>query len=174
MPRPIATPLICAVLAAGSFLLASPALAQEKPAEKVQKSGNVYRLDFAIHEKENGTTLNTRNYVMLLEDKASGKVRAGNRVPISLGEKGIQYMDVGLNLDCDLRERDNDISLRVWLEISDFAAPGQEKVSAPMLRTIRTEVQTGIPLGKPTVVSVVDDAATKRRYELEVTATKVK
>lgn len=174
MKRPIAALLVLAVLVAGWFLSATSALAQDKPAEKMQKSSNVYRLEFAIREKEDGTALNTRNYLMLLEDKASGKIRAGNRVPVSMGEKGIQYMDVGLNLDCDLRERDNDISLRVWLEISDFAAPGQEKVGAPLLRTIRTEVQTGIPLGKPTVVSVVDDAATKRRYELEVTVTKVK
>ena len=173
MPRQIATLLITAVLATAAFLSATPALAQEKPAEKVQKAGNVYRLDFAVREKEDGTT-NTRNYVMLLEDKGSGKIRAANRVPIPMGEKGIQYMDVGLNIDCDLQERDTGISLRVWLEISDFASPGQEKVSPPLLRTIRTEVQTGIPLDKPTVVSVVDDTATKRRYELEVTATKVK
>ncbi len=174
MPRQIATLLVWAVTSAALFLSAPTTLAQEKPAEKVQKAGNVYRLDFAVREKEDGTTLNTRNYVMLLEDKASGKVRAANRVPIPTGEKGIQYMDVGLNIDCDLQERDTGISLRVWLEISDFASPGQEKISPPLLRTIRSEVKTGIPLGKPTVVSVVDDTATKRRYELEVTATMVK
>ncbi|HXE76130.1 MAG TPA: hypothetical protein VNN18_10925 [Candidatus Xenobia bacterium] len=179
MTRTIPTLLILAALLAASFLPVAPALAQDKPAEKAQKPANVYRLDFAIREKENGAIVNTRNYMLLLEDttggKGSGKVRAGNRVPIAVGgDKGVQYMDVGLNLDCDLRERDSDISLRIWLEISDFAAPGQEKVGAPLLRTIRTEVLTGIPLGKPTVVSVVDDAATKRRYELEVTATKVK
>ncbi len=174
MPRPIATLLILAALATASFLTATPALAQEKPTEKVQKSDSVYRIDFAVREKEDGTTVNTRNYVMLLEDKASGKVRAGNRVPIPYGDKGIQYMDVGLNIDCDLQERASDVSMRIWLEITDFASPGQEKVSPPLLRTIRSEVKTGIPLGKPTVVSVVDDATTKRRYELEITATKVK
>ncbi len=173
MTRTIATLLVLAALLAASFLPAAPAFAQDKPAEKAQKSA-VYRIDFAVREKENGSTLNTRNYVMLLDDKGSGKVRAANRVPISMGDKGTQYMDVGLNIDCDLRERDDDVSLRVWLEISDFAAPGQEKVSPPLLRTIRSEVQTAVPVGKPTVVSVVDDTATKRRYELEVTATKVK
>jgi len=172
MTRTIATLLILAALVAGWLLPAAPALAQDKPPEKAQKN-SVYRVDFAVREKENGTTLNTRNYVMLLDDKGSGKVRAANRVPI-VGEKGTVYMDVGLNIDCDLRERDDDVSLRVWLEISDFAAPGQEKMNPPLLRTIRSEVQTGIPVGKPTVVSVVDDTATKRRYELEVTATKVK
>ena len=172
MTRPIATLSILAALVA-SPLLSMPAVAQEKPEEKVQRAGTVYRVDFAVREKENGTIVNTRNYQMLLEDKAVGKVRASNRVPIPY-EKGFQYMDVGLNMDCKITERDTDISVYVEMEISDFAAPGQEKVSPPLLRTIRSEVRAGIPVGKPTVVSVVDDTATKRRYELEVTATKVK
>lgn len=173
MHRPFAAWLLLAVFAAASLLSAAPALAQEKPAERPFKTGPVYKVDFAVREKEDGTTLNTRSYAMLLEDKAVGKVRASNRVPIPY-EKGFQYMDVGLSLDCHLVEREADISVGIQLEISDFAAPGQERTSPPLVRSIRSEVKAGVPLGKPTVVSVVDDTATKRRYELEVTVTKVK
>jgi hypothetical protein len=173
MPRPIATLLILAVLAATAFFLATPALSEDKPAEKVERTGNVYRVEFTIREKDGATTVNSRNYLMLLEDKVAGKVRAENRVPIP-SEKGFQYMDVGLSIDCELRERERDLLVNIRMEISDFAAPGQEKASPPLIRSIRSELTTGIPPGKPTVVSVVDDTATKRRYELEVTATKVK
>ncbi len=172
MTRPIAALLVLAVLAAGS-LLSPAALAQDKPPEKTLRTSTVFRVDLVIREKENGTTVNTRNYLMLLEDKAVGKVRASNRVPIPY-EKGFQYMDVGLSMDCQIVERDADVSVAIQMEISDFAAPGQEKTGPPLVRSIRSEVKTGIPLAKPTVVSVVDDTATKRRYELEVTATKVK
>ncbi|MCI0403832.1 MAG: hypothetical protein L0212_09950 [Acidobacteria bacterium] len=171
MPRQIAALLPLAVLVTALLLASSPALAQEKAAEKALRAGTVYKVDFAVREKEDGTTVNTRSYVMLLENTAEGKVRASNRVPIPY-EKGFQYMDVGLSLDCRIVERDADLSVDIRMEISDFA--GQEKTSPPLVRSIRSEVKTGIPLGKPTVVSVVDDTATKRRYELEVTATKVK
>lgn len=173
MQRQLAVLLIGAVALASAFS-GTTALAQEKAPEKVQRPMTVYEVEFAVDEKEDGKPGNTRNYFMLLEDKGTGKVRAANRVPISMGEKGIQYMDVGLSIDCELRELDDGVSLRIWLEISDFATPGQEKASPPLVRTIRSEVQTAIPRGKPTVVSVIDDTATKRRYGLEVTATKVK
>ncbi len=169
MTRPIGTLLILAALA----LCFPLAIAQEKPAEKTLRTSTVYRVDLVIREKENGTPVNTRNYQMLLEDKAVGKVRASNRVPIPY-EKGFQYMDVGLSMDCQVVEREEDVSVAIQMEISDFASPGQERGGPPLVRSIRSEVKTGIPVGKPTVVSVVDDTATKRRYELEVTATKVK
>ena len=64
MTRTITTLVVLAVLLAASFLPVTPALAQEKAPEKAQKNA-VYRVDFAVREKENGSTLNTRNYVML-------------------------------------------------------------------------------------------------------------
>ncbi len=50
-----------------------------------------------------------------------------------------------------------------------LAAPG-----APVIRQVRTEGDSLVTLGKPTVVATLDDVGTNRRYEIEVTVTKVK
>jgi hypothetical protein len=44
----------------------------------------------------------------------------------------------------------------------------------PVFRTERTEVESIVRPGKPTLVASMDDVVTNRRYEIEVTATKVK
>jgi hypothetical protein len=43
-----------------------------------------------------------------------------------------------------------------------------------VFRTERTEVESIVRPGKPTLVASMDDVVTNRRYEIEVTATKVK
>src|SRR5688572_27366839 len=87
------------------FALAAPASAQEE--EKKPEAPRVavaYKIDFLLHEVEGGKRVNTREYSMLLRDGRRGSIRIGTRVPITLGDgKGVQYMDVGFNLDCSLR-----------------------------------------------------------------------
>lgn len=144
-------------------------------AEKPPKPLLIYRVDFAVHEVENGKRVNTRNYTMLLAEGGTGRVRVGGQVPVAIGPGAmqVQYMDVGLSIDCRLEERENYLTLRTGFEIRDLA-PEQEGKDRPLLRTVRSDVDTAIPPGKPTLVSALDDTATKRRYELEVTATKIK
>ena len=165
-------------------LFVAAAVTQETPpekqpketvaAEKPPKPLVIYRVDFAVHELENGKRVNTRNYTMLLAAGGTGRVRVGNQVPVATSPGGqVQYIDVGLNIDCRLEERENYVTLRTMFEIKDFAQE-QEGKDRPLLRTVRSDVDTAIPSGKPTLVSAIDDTATKRRYELEVTATKVK
>jgi hypothetical protein len=167
-------------------LAARPAVVQaqeraEETAARPARSGNVYRVEFAIQETEEGKPVNTRSYMIMVED-APGRncrVRTGSRVPIvtpsTTGSSvpTIQYMDVGVNLDCDLRERTDGLRLQIGLEVTNFAQ-GQEGRDQPLLRTIRFEGVAAVVPGKPTVVGALDDATSKRRYELEVTATKVR
>lgn len=171
MKNPLARTLIVVAVMVLLSGVASPA-AQEVPAEKATKSVSIYRVDFAIHESEDGKRINTRNYSQLVEEGGWGRIRAGASVPITT-EKGVQYTDVGINLDCELKERNGHVRLDLRLEISSFGQE-QEGKDRPLLRRIRSDVQTVIPVGKSTVVSSIDDTASKRRYELEVTATKVK
>lgn len=163
------------VVATLALVVAAAAAAQEAPAEKTPKPVSVYRVDFAIHESENGQRVNTRNYTMLLEAGGDGSIRTGSSVPVPVGEKQFNYVDVGVNLDCKLKERESRVALKIVLEISDIASRQEsESLSRTIIRRNRSQVQTAIPPGKPTVVSTVEDAVSKRRYELEVTATKVK
>lgn len=175
-----------ALILAAMFLfpLAGAGFAQEKAtgeraksveAEKKEGPVIVYRVNFEIRELEDGKRVNTRKYTLLMEEGHTGRVRVEGGVPARLPAGGIRLVDSGLDIDCHLRERGNYIALQITLELRTFVLAERENQAQrhPMSRKIRSQVGTAILPGQPTVVSVVDDTATKRRYELEVTATKV-
>jgi len=187
MNRTILKWLVMAV--AGFLLLPLAAPAQEKKPEAAsERPVSVYRLDYVIHELDNGKQINQRKYTLSVEtgrypgQKDWGRVRVGRKVPVATsGKPGgelatlIQYMDVGVNLDCALEEQDNTLLLETRLEISsvvtggDLAAPG-----APVTRQARTENAAVITPGKPTIIATLDDVDSTRSYQIEVTATRMK
>jgi hypothetical protein len=157
--------------------------AQEAPkapppaVEKAVKPLSVYRLEFAVREVEDGKRLNSRTYVMSVQDGSTGSIRVGNRVPYSVGKDQFQFYDVGINIDCRLREHENNVLLdNTSVEISSIVK--DESPSAPSLnpvvRQARARVDAAVTPGKPTLVTALDDVSSNRRYEVEVTATKVK
>jgi hypothetical protein len=169
--------LICLVLL---FLLAGlcspPGLAQESEKPRPRKSAPTYRLDFVVNELEDSKKVNSRAYTLMLEQDDWGRVRIGSRIPIQQESK-VVYMDVGFSLDCRLREGEEGPSIELRLEMNSFAIPEQGAAAAPgtpPLRNFRTETTSAITLGKPTVVATADDMASKRRFQVEVTATKAK
>jgi len=159
-------------------LYAPPSRAQEaekgKSAEK--RSAETYRLDIVVNELEDSKKVNSRAYSVLVEGENWSKLRIGSRIPIQQ-QSGIVYMDVGLSLDCRLREGESGLSLEVILEMNSFAIPAQgaeERPATPPLRNFRTQTTSALALGKPTVVTSADDMASKRRFQVEVTASKAK
>ncbi len=149
---------------------------KETVAEKQPKPVSAYRLEFSLREMEEGERVNARSYAMLVEEDNWGRIRVGSKVPITTGEKQIQYMDVGVNIDCRVRERENYLLLDTTIEMTSFVSPeGASGVAGnPVLRHLRSQVATAIPLAKPALISIADDTATKHRYEVEVTAVKSK
>ena len=187
----------------GFLLLPVFAAAQESGEQEVKASGaterqsgkqevqaqspvSVYRLDYVIHELDNGKRINQRKYSLSVEagrghSNRWGRVRVGRRVPVATGAtttspvQQIQYMDVGMNLDCGLQETDDVLLLETRLEVSsvvtggELAAPG-----APVTRQARTEMVSVLTPGKPTVIGTLDDVDSTRSYQIEVTATRMK
>jgi hypothetical protein len=151
---------------------------QEKGKESVtteQKPAAAYRIEFNVREFENGKRLNSRNYMMMAEEGVYARIRVGNRVPYQIAEKQYQYNSVGMNIDCRPYERESGVELGITVDFSSVA-PQSEKAPSfnPVFRSNRTEVQAIVALGKPTVVTSLDDIESNRHYEIEVTATKVK
>ena len=138
-----------------------------------------YRLDFVWRELADNNPVSSHSYTMLvntLRDRGvRGKVGGGSRVPLS-GDKGAQYMNLGVNISCMVHEADNALLLDVNADSTGMISPSDyEKSGAPpVLHDVNTEVSSLVPLGKPTVLSSIDDPASKRRYQLEVTITKLK
>ena len=98
MKRAISMRWAIAVMALCLPLIPNSASAQqEKGKESVtteQKPVVVYRIEFNVREVENGKRLNSRNYMMVVEDHQWGKIRVGNRVPYKSTENQFQYQDV--------------------------------------------------------------------------------
>jgi len=103
----------------------------------------------------------------------------GNTVPIRYKENEIQYKDVGMNMDCRVAgERENDVVLSSnfdWSSVvgSEDGRPLTAASATPVLRHVQFGGSSAVPLGKPTIIGVVDDVLSTHRYEVEVKATKV-
>jgi hypothetical protein len=179
MRRAISIRLVIAVMAFCLPLIPNSASAQQEKGKEAatteQKPVVVYRIEFTVREIEDGKRLNSRNYMMLVEDGSWGRIRVGNRVPI-VGEKGLTYSDVGMNIDCHPRGREDSVALDIGVESSSVVAQEQPRASDtnPVIRQQRSNITSVVTPGKPTLVATMDDVVTNRRYEIEVTATKVR
>ena len=157
------------ILLAGTLLLVAGAWAQET---------SVYRLQFVVRETENGKSMDTRNYTMLVLPNNSNKLNAGTKVPVPTGppnSSSFTYVDVGVNLRAKMEERGPLMLLSTEIEISNLGAERENSGRpAPRIQQLRATVDTAITPGQATPIASLDDPATPRHYEIQVTATKVK
>ena len=176
------------------LLLAVLAIAQDKPQERRDDkpfdayaqwdwAKVPYRLNFVLKEMDDGKLVNTRSYSMVLDSGAqggpgqtSGEIKAGSRVPLN-GEKGITYMDVGVNLWARLMVKQSGaLILSNNTEVSSLAAPDMARSEGPgpLVRSMRSSTTCEVPVGKAFVLNELDDPTSKHRFQLEVTVTKLK
>jgi len=152
-----------------------PKIATAQQETKPKEPVTAYRLEFNVRELENGKRLNSRNYMMMATDNNFARIRVGDSVPYQKSETEYQYREVGLNIDCRPREHESGVALEIVVELSSVAPKSEGAASFhPVIRSDRTTVQTVVALDKPTLVTSLDDVESNRRYEIEVTATKVK
>jgi hypothetical protein len=181
MKRAISIRLAIVLMAFCLPLIPNSASAQQEKGKEVatteQKPLVAYRIEFNVREIEDGKRLNSRSYMMVAKDDDWSRIRVGNRVRVEFptgGNTQVEYHDVSMNIDCRPREREDRVSLSIKVEFSGVVPQTQTPPTYPLLRTERTEVESVVTPGKPTLVASMDDVASNRRYEIEVTATKVK
>ena len=164
---------------------AQPVTAQESTSSKADSAAAkpkpepaptaAYRLDFSVHELEEGKKINTRQYSLNLNVGDANEVKIGTRVPVEFKQGEFQYLDVGTKIWCRLGEQGDHLLLTVHSEISNFATPEQQgRVTQPIVRQLAINASTLAMPGKPLVMGSVDDPNSKRQFQLEVTATKLK
>lgn len=148
----------------------------------------IYRVEYVVREMEKGKPVNTRSYVLMAHSDLKGKAeraafRVGSRIPISTGTKTegasastqFQYYDVGMNIDCRLWDTAKGLIVDTNLELTSVASSEMSSMpSMPVVRRLHLEDDTLVVPGKPGMVGSIDDVTADRRYEVEVTATKVK
>jgi hypothetical protein len=138
----------------------------------------VYKLQFSVHETENGKPAETRNYTMQVLPTISNKLNAGTKVPIPTGPPAnpqFTYVDVGINVRAKVDQRGSMLMLDSDIEISNLGAERENTGRpAPRIQQLRASVNTAIPVGQATPIATLDDPAGTRHYEIQVTASKVK
>ncbi len=154
-----------------------PARGGPTPARSQDRSRQVeralYRLNFALHILENNER-ETRKYSLVLEEREEGKVRALTKVPISVVEGRVRYIETGMKCDAEYREQDGKVILEIEMHFTDLLPPAEGAlISQPRIQEWQSELETTLLPGVPTVVSSFEDAQGGRRYELEVTAEKL-
>jgi len=160
-------------------------LAQDaKPATEATEPGHAYRLDFTLTELEDGKKINSRQYSMNLNASDQSEIKIGTRVPVEVKGDEYQYIDVGTNIWCRMRDRkditwlgNDNVLLNVRSELSNFAISEPERTRpgpGPTIRQMKIDASTIAVVGKPMVVGVVDDPNSKRQFQLEVTVTKLR
>jgi len=150
---------------------------QEQP-KKDTLSDTAYKLVFVIYELEDGKRINQRDYTMITRNLSNaGFLKIGTRVPVTVTEKQSQYTDVGLEIRCLLRESPQGrVQTQIDMTISSFALPEQNSnpgsSNLPVLRNTNITVSPFLTPGKPAIVASLDDVNSKKRMQVEVTATK--
>jgi hypothetical protein len=142
-----------------------------------------YKLEFTVHQFENGKKINDRSYSVIVErgrareDANKYSIKAGSRVPVSVGSAGsgqYNYMDVGMNFDCRLWGPDDNLVLHSSVEVSSISAPQQSTANQPTVRQARADLVSPIIGAKPVTIASFDEVDAPRRMDIEVTATKLR
>jgi hypothetical protein len=172
---------LTALMVAGTLRSAAQESGASKAAQETEKAPHAYRLDFSVSEMEDGKKINSRQYSMNLKSPDANEIKIGTRVPVEVKQSEIQYLDVGTNIWCRLKDQSdvaflgNDVMLNVRAELSNFAVPEQQGQNMrPTIRQMKIESSTVAGVGKPIVIGSVDDPNSKRQFQLEVTVTRLR
>ena len=149
----------------------------------VDKPLNVYRLDFALSEFVDGKKVNTRSYSVTAREDEMNKLRSGTRYPIATEtvdkSTQYQYLDMGVSIDCRVVERGGGyLELNAVVDSSVIegtdahGVPNPSTGLGPVIGQMKSDIRSLIRPGTPTMVSSMEDPASKRRFQLDVTATK--
>lgn len=155
--------------------------AQKETPPKPERSTSVYKLDYVFYEVQDGKRSNVRNYSTLVGMNDRGSIRLGDRVPVGVGgskdANQVQYMDVGVNIDCRIeQELEAGVGLYTNVEISSLAPqqPGENPTGLPTVRQMKFQLEQIVPVGKQTLIGSADEVDGTRKIQIEVIAAKVR
>ena len=143
-------------------------------AASAQETPKIFRLDFVVKELDDNKLVSAKTYstFMSTDERQKGAlIRTGNKVSYSPSPGNTNFYDVGINIDCQkLQEVNGQLVVLVQAEITSLPA-GE---ALPLIRQNRWNASAVIPVGKASTLFSSDDQNSKRKMQLELTATPVK
>jgi hypothetical protein len=144
--------------------------AQERQPRAARPSAALYRLTFTLHVIEGGRD-QTRNFMLVLEERSAGKVRNLRRIPARLGENQ-QYIETGIKCDAEFQEIAGGLRLEIEMHFSD-AAP-EAAGTPPIINEWQSHVEATVVPNEVTVLTTYDGGEGNRRYQFDVKAEKLR
>lgn len=132
-----------------------------------------YKLDLTVREMDGSKPVNARAYTLNSRANEWSRFRVGSRIPVNTGN-GITYVDLGLNADCRLMDNGGEPSLGWTIDLTSAAQETLPTSQQPVIRTVRSQGEIPLTLGKTILLSSSDDLNSTHKFVFEVTATKVK
>jgi hypothetical protein len=123
----------------------------------------VFRLDFVVSTTDASKPVASSTYTLNLEEEHGGELHLGTNVALSAQAR----QDVGLKIHCSYEMVGEDLLLHNSTEISSFDDP-------PAIRKISTSGDGVVTPGKLALIDSLEDPVSHRRYEVAVTATKLR
>jgi hypothetical protein len=159
-------------LALAAMLLAPAVLvrAQDKP------DVGLYKLDITMRDSTDVAAKAGRKYSLLLNGSNRSVMKMGNRVPAATGGSGqFTYIDVGVNIEAIVSERNGKYLVHANLDMSTVIPPDKtaSALPNPTISQIRIDIDTTLTPGKPTVVASFDDPGTARKVDIDLLLTKM-
>lgn len=161
------------MLAAVGFAQDTEKKASADAAAKAEKTAwSFYKLDLTVREMDGPKVVSSRSYTLSGRSDEWTRIRIGSKIPHT-SQTGVQYMDVGLNVDARLFEVESGPALGWTIDFSSLA-PESVANGQPVVRSIRSQGYSQLVTGKPVLLSSSDDLNSTHKFVFEVTATKVK
>jgi type II secretory pathway component GspD/PulD (secretin) len=139
----------------------------------------IYRLTYSVTDTGDNQPPVTRHYTLVTASGDRTTFKQGDRVPIITGRTGdnnptetntqVQYQDVGLNIEVNLANSADALTLRSRVEISAVTNPASG-ASDPNIRQTVLQGTSALQPGKPLVLGSTDVPGTSRHEEIEVVA----
>ena len=137
-----------------------------------------YRLGYTITEMDNGKSIGTQHFGVIVVAGGRTTLKQGSKVPVATGtfnsgNTGAQtqftYLDVGLNIDSSVDESLDGLRLRSKVEQSSLS---EEKSSLgpqdPIVRQTVMEGTSILTLGKPLILGSLDIPGSTRHLDISV------
>ena len=189
-------PMALVFLFMALYAFAPHTRAQDKPKSDNKPPVTTLKLQVVFSERDGETKLANLPYTFFLNAAEAGprspstRLRMGSRVPVYAGKDGMQYIDVGTNIDARGLATDDgrfDINLsleRSWVE-GDVLMPLEKQNTAavestsgpfkePIIRQFKTELTLTMKDGQTVQTTQAADPLSGRILTISVTMSVVK
>jgi hypothetical protein len=144
-------------------------------AQEAKELGPAFRLEFKIQDGSDAAK-GGRRYAMMIGQDGRGTFRIGSKIPYDTGGGNISFADIGVNIDCRIRDAGANVLLTAEIDISNIKspAPGTANPMRPTISQVRTTISSPVPVGTPSIIATIEDPVTQQKFEVIATVQKLK